>query len=332
MKSPKEILRVKNLKAYLHSREGMIKIVDGVDLKILEGKTLGLVGETGAGKTVTALSILGILQPLGEGKPLWKIAGEVLFKGRNLMILSKEEMRKIRGNEVAWIPQNPIPSLHPIDIIGHQTGEAVEFIRDLEASKIYQMVVQHLGEVEIPDAEKRYHDFRDQFSGGEAQRILIAMSLIRNPALLIADEPTYSLDVTVQRQVLELLKAMKREFNLSMLLITHNLGVVAEMSDYVSVMYAGKIMEYGDVVTIFKAPKHPYTKGLLAAVPSIHVKKALFRFEGIPGEHPDPSIPIPGCKFHPRCNYAKPICSKEEPQMIEIDPGHSVACLRTSEL
>lgn len=332
MKNAKTLLQVKNLRAHLHSKEGMIKIVDGIDVKIFEGETLGLVGETGAGKTVTALSVLGILQPLGEGRPLWKIEGEVFFKGRDLMKLSKEQMRKIRGTEIAWIPQNPIPSLHPIDMVGHQTGEGVEFHRDLETSRLMEMVIEHLGKVEIADAEKRYHGFREEFSGGEGQRILIAMSLIRNPSLLIADEPTHSLDVTVQRQVLELLKAMKKEFNLSMLLITHNLGVIAEMSDHVAVMYAGKIMEYGDVVTIFKEPKHPYTRGLMAAVPSIRMKKALFKFEGIPGEHPDPRYPIPGCEFHPRCKYAKPICSKREPEMIEIEPGHSVACLRVNEL
>ena len=332
MKNPKPLLQVKNLRAYLHSKEGMIKIVDGIDLKIFEGETLGLVGETGAGKTVTALAILGILQPLGEGRPLWKIEGDVLLKGKDLMKLSKEQMTKIRGTGIAWIPQNPIPSLHPIDMVGHQTGEGVEFHRDLETSRIREMVIEHLGKVEIADAEKRYHGFREEFSGGEGQRILIAMSLIRNPSLLVADEPTHSLDVTVQRQVLELLKAMKKEFSLSMLLITHNLGVIAEMSDHVAVMYAGKIMEYGDVVTIFKEPKHPYTRGLLAAVPSIHTKKALFKFEGIPGEHPDPRYPIPGCKFHLRCKYAKPICSKREPEMIEIEPGHLVACLRVNEL
>ncbi|MDH5451240.1 MAG: ABC transporter ATP-binding protein [Candidatus Bathyarchaeota archaeon] len=328
----RHILQVKNLKAYLLSKQGPIKIVDGVNLKIFEGETLGLVGETGAGKTVTSLAILGILQPLGEGKPLWEVEGEAFFKSKNLMKLSKEELRKIRGTEMAWIPQNPIASLHPIDMVGHQTGEAVEFHRDIEASRIMKLVVEHLGQVEIADAKKRYYDFRDQFSGGEGQRILIAMSLIRNPSLLIADEPTYSLDVTVQRQVLELLKAMKREFSLSMLLITHNLGIVAEMSDHVAVMYAGKIMEYGDVVTIFKDPKHPYTRGLLAAVPSIHTKKGLFKFQGIPGTHPDPRYPIPGCKFHPRCRYATPFCGEKEPEMIEIKPGHLVNCLRVKEI
>ena len=332
MKKAKELLRAKNLKAYLHSKEGMIKIVDGIDLKIREGETLGLVGETGAGKTVTARSILGVLQPLGEGKPLWKIEGEVLFKGRDLMKMPEEEMEKIRGTEISWIPQNPIPSLHPIDIIGYQTGETMEAHEDVQTSKIMKLVINHLGKVEISDARKRYHHFRNQFSGGEGQRILIAMALIHNPSLLIADEPTSSLDVTVQRQILELLKAMRKEFNLSMLLITHNLGVIAEMSNYVSVMYAGKIMEYGNVVTIFKKPKHPYTRGLLAATPSISTKKGLFKLEGIPGEHPDPRHPISGCKFHPRCKYAKPICSKKEPKMIEIEPEHLVACLRAHEL
>jgi len=320
------------LKAYLYGKKGLIKIVDGVNLEIFQGETLGLVGETGAGKTVTALSMLRILQPLGEGRPLWKIEGNVLFKDKNLMKLSKEEMAKVRGKEIAWIPQNPIPSLHPIEMIGLQTGEAVEAHQDLETMKIKKMVVDHLGKVEIADAKDRYYGFREEFSGGEGQRILIAMSLIRNPSLLIADEPTYSLDVTVQRQVLELLKAMKKEFNLAMLLITHNLGIIAEMSDHVAVMYAGKIMEYGDVITIFKEPKHPYTRGLLAAVPNIHTSKGLFKLEGIPGEHPDPRYPIPGCKFHPRCKYAKPICSKTEPEIIEIEPGHSVACLRVNEL
>ena len=328
MKNAKELLLVKNLKVYLCGKEDMIKIVDGIDLKISRGETLGLVGETGAGKSVTALSILGMLQPIGKGRPLWKIEGEISFKGRDMLKLPEDEMMRIRGTEISIIPQNPIPSLHPMDTIGYQTGEVVEAHQDIERRIIMEMVVDHLGKVELPDAKKRYHSFPDQFSGGEGQRILIAMALIRNPSLLIADEPTSSLDVTVQRQVLQLLKAMKKRFNLSMLLITHNLGVIAEMSDYVYVMYAGKIVEHGDVETIFKEPVHPYTNGLLTAVPRIDMKKGLFKFEGIPGEPPNPLYPISGCKFHPRCKYAKPICSKKEPQMIEIKPKHSAACLR----
>ena len=322
------LLQVKNLKAYFIGKEGLIKIIDGVDLDIDEGETVGLVGETGAGKTVTALSILGILQPLGKGKPLWKIEGEVLFRGKDLMKLPEEEIRKIRGTHIAFIPQNPIPSLHPMDIVGYQTGEAIEEHEEVERQRVINLVTEYLGKVEISDAKKRYYHFRHQFSGGEGQRILIAMALIRNPSLAIADEPTSSLDVTVQRQVLQLLKAMKEQFNLSMLLITHDLGVIAEMSDYVYVMYAGKIIEHGDVKTIFKKPVHPFTRGLMASIPRIDMSKDLFKFEGIPGEPPNPLYPISGCKFHPRCRYAETICSKEEPKLTELKPRHSVACLR----
>jgi len=326
----KELLNIKNLKAYYLGAERLTKIVDGIDIEINEGETVGLVGETGAGKTVTALSVLGVLQSLGKGKPLWELEGEVLFKGKDLMKLTREEMRELRGKEIAFIPQNPIPSLHPIDYIGSQTGEAVEEHQTVEAAEVTKLVVEHLGKVEISDAEKRYYNFRNQFSGGEGQRILIAMALIRNPSLLIADEPTSSLDVTVQRQVLELLKELKKQFNLSMLLITHNLGVVAEMSDYVYVMYAGKIIEYADVKTIFFKPRHPYTRGLLSSVPRIDVD--FFKFGGIPGEPPNPLDPISGCRFHPRCKHANTMCEKKEPQLIEIEPKHLVACLRLHEI
>lgn len=325
----KPLLSVKNLKVYLHAKGDLVKIVDGVDLSINKGKTVGLIGETGAGKTVTAFALLGILQPLGQGRPLWKIEGEVLFKGKDLLKLSEEERRKIRGEEIALITQNPISSLHPVDMIGYQIGEGVEEHRDdIERQKVIKLVIEHLGKVEIKDADKRFHHFREQFSGGEGQRILIAMSLIRNPSLLIADEPTSSLDVTVQRQILELLKAMKEQFKLSMLLITHALGVIAEMCDYVYVMYAGKIIEYGDVKTIFYEPAHPFTRGLIAATPRIDMDKSLFKFEGIPGDPPNPMHPISGCKFHPRCRDASSDCSEKEPQMIEIGPTHSVACLK----
>jgi len=332
MKNAKELLNVRNLRVRFNAKEGAIKIVDGIDLRINEGETVGLVGETGAGKTVTARSILRILQPIGKGKPLWTIEGEVFFKGKDLFELSTEEMRTIRGTGISFIPQNPIPSLHPIDVIGYQTGEAVEEHEELERRKIWDMVVEHLGKVEIADATQRYYDFRDQFSGGEGQRILIAMALIRSPSLLIADEPTSSLDVTVQRQVLQLLKAVKKQFNLSMLLITHNLAVIAEMSDYVYVMYAGKIVEHSDVMTIFNKALHPYTRGLMASIPRMHVKKGDFSFGGIPGEPPNPLYPISGCKFHPRCSHAIPACSTEEPELVEIGPKHSVACLRLDDL
>jgi oligopeptide transport system ATP-binding protein len=326
------LLSIKNLKAYMYGPETMIKIVDGVNINIKRGETVGLVGETGAGKTVTSLAALGILQPLGKGKPVWKIEGEVLFEGRDLLKLPPEEMRVIRGIEVAFIPQNPIPSLHPMEFVGRQTGETVEEYEDVKRKAVRELVVQHLGKVEIRDAKQRYFHFRDQFSGGEAQRILIAMALIRNPALLIADEPTSSLDVTVQRQVLQLLKAMKQKFNLSMLLITHDLGVIAEMSDYIYVMYSGKVVEQGDAVTIFKEPLHPYTRGLLASVPRLDAERGSFEFGGIPGDPPNPLYPVSGCSFHPRCAYARPFCSSTEPELKEISRGHSVACLRVDDI
>ncbi len=324
------LLNVKDLRASLSVEERFARIVDGVNIVIRRGETVGLVGETGAGKTVTALSILGILQPIGEAKPKWKIEGEVLFKGRDLFQLSEEEMREIRGKQIALVTQNPIASLHPMDIIGHQTGETLEEHEMEEIERIRKLVVEHLGKVELADATRRFHDFRHQFSGGEGQRILLAMALIRNPSLLIADEPTSSLDVTVQRQILELLKAMKEVFNLSMLLITHNLGVIAEMSDSVYVMYSGKIMEYSDVRTIFQEPLHPFTSGLLATVPRID--QDFFKFEGIPGEPPNPLYSISGCKFHPRCKYAKKFCSEKVPELIQVEPGHFVACLRVGEI
>jgi len=326
----KPLLSAKNVKVSRRTNGDLMKIIDGVDLTINKGETVGLVGETGAGKTVTAFAVLGILQPIGDTRPLWKVEGEVLFKGRDLMKLSKEEMRLIRGAEISLITQNPIASLHPIDIIGHQTGETLEEYEKAEGEEIMKLVIEHLGKVEIADAKKRFHDFRHQFSGGEGQRILLAMSLIRNPSLLVADEPTSSLDVTVQRQILELLKAMKNRFNLAMLLITHNLGVVAEMSDRVYVMYAGGIVEHSDVQTIFHKPMHPFTKGLLASIPRID--QDFFEFGGIPGDPPSPPYSIAGCKFHPRCRYAEPICSETVPELAEIEPKHFVACLRADEI
>lgn len=323
-RSTENLLNVRNLKASLRTNGDFVKIIDGVDLVIKKGQTIGLVGETGAGKTVTAFAIVGVLRPLGKGKPLWEIEGEVLFQGKDLMKLSEEEMQKIRGRQIALITQNPIASLHPLDIIGYQTGETLEEYQVAERERIMKLVVEHLGKVEISDAKQRFHNFRHQFSGGEGQRILLAMSLIRNPALLIADEPTSALDVTVQRQILDLLKAMKKQFDLSMLLITHSLGVIAEMSDYVYVMYAGKILEHGDVKTIFHKPLHPFTSGLMATIPRID--RDFFKFEGIPGEPPNPLYPISGCKFHPRCRYAEPDCSQQIPELVEVEPGHFVAC------
>ena len=328
MRQGKELLRVKNLEISLIKKEASIKIVDGVDLKIHEGETVGLIGPSGTGKTVAAKAIMGILQPVG--KPDWMIEGEVLYRGRDLTKLSEEELRDLRGNELSIIFQKPSSSMNPMLMIGSQTGEPVEAHEEIETQRLRELVLDYLGKVELPDAKRRHRFYRHQFSGGEAQRIMIAMALICSPSLLIADEPTSDLDVTVQRQVLELLKRVKEEFGLSMLLITHDLGVIAEMSDHVYVMYAGRIVEHGDVHTIFEEPGHPYTRGLLRSIPRIDADH--FELEGIPGEPPQPPYDIPGCVFHPRCKYAEDLCGGERPALEEIVSGHFVACLRAMEI
>ncbi len=326
----KEILHVKNLGVSLVGKDELVKVVEGVDLRIREGETVGLIGPSATGKTVTAKAILGILQPLGAGEPSWQIDGEVLYKGRDLLKLSDEEFRELRGNEISMIFQKPSSSLNPILMIGHQTGEPVEAHEDVERQRLREMVVDYLGRVELPDARRRFHFFRHQFSGGEAQRIMIASAIICGPSLLIADEPTSDLDVTVQRTVLELLKRVKEDFGLSMLLITHDLGVIAEMSDYVYVMYAGRIIEHGDVHTIFKEPKHPYTRGLLRSVPRIDADN--FELEVIRGELPKLPYDIPGCIFNPRCDYVEDRCKEKRPLLQEFGPSHHVACLRAKEM
>lgn len=333
------LLQVSDLKTCFHTPKGAIMAVDGVSFAIDEASTLGLTGESGSGKTTVALSILRLLPYLSgsSGSGLGNAAsrgaivdGEVLFKGRDLLKLSKDEIRRIRGKEISIIFQNPIPSLHPLEIIGSQVGEALEVHEQVKREELREVVLEYLGKVDLKDSEYRYHNAPHMFSGGEGQRIMIAMALICGPSLLIADEPTKSLDVTVQRQVLQLLKKMKTMFNLSILLITHDLGIIAELSDHVGIMYAGKLVEYSDAVSIYKKPKHPYTQGLLAATPSIVGPKKELR--GLRGEPPNPLVPIPGCKFHPRCKHATYDCRTEEPSLIEIQPGHRVACLRAHHL
>lgn len=340
-KGLEKLLCIKNLKTYFYGGKGTVKAVDGVSFNIYKGKVVGLIGETGSGKTTVAFSILGLIPHLfrtrsGIFKLVQKVGsrgeivdGEILFKGKDLLKLPEEGMRKIRGREISMIFQNPVASMHPMKIIGYQTGEPKQAHERIKWQRIREVVLDYLGKVELKEPKKRYYHDPHRFSGGEGQRIMIAMALICNPSLLIADELTSSLDVLVQRQVLELIKRMKKEFDLSMLLMTHNLGVVAEMSDYVGVMYAGKFMEYGDVLTIFKKPAHPYTRGLLASVPRIDRK---VKIEGIPGSQPDPYNLPQGCRFHPRCKYSKEICSKEEPESIEIEPGHLVACSRAYDI
>lgn len=344
----KTLLYVEDLSVELSSEEKGLrrvgKVVDGVSLRINEGESLGLTGESASGKTTVAFSILRLIGNARTGRPdplrtssflrrvinqRGRVGGKILFKDQDLLMLSEEEMRRIRGEEISMIFQNPISAMNPMEMIGYQVGEPVEAHEKIRREGIKEMVFEYLGKVDLAEARKRYRHDPHMFSGGEGQRIMIAMALICGPSLLIADEPTSSLDVTIQRQVLELLKNVKKEYNLSMLYITHDLAVIAEMSDCVAVMYAGKIVEYADVFTIFKGPAHPYTRGLLASTPRIDRKA---KIEGIPGSPPDPFNLPKGCRFHPRCKYSKEICMKEEPEPMQIGPGHLVACLRTYDI
>lgn len=319
------LLKVQGLKTYFFLERGVVKAVDGVDLEIKKGEILGLVGETGCGKSVTALSILRLI-PSPPGRI---VEGKVIFEGKDLLKKSSEEMRKIRGTNISMIFQDPHTSLDPVFTIGYQIAEPIELHQVVEqhlisAEEVPKKVVEMLKLVRIPDPEHRVVEYPHQFSGGMKQRAMIAMMISCNPSLLIADEPTTAVDVTIQAQILDLMRDLRRRLGTSVLIITHNLGVVAEMCDRVAVMYAGNIVEQADVMTLFGSPKHPYTRALLAAVPKVGTKGG--KLEAIPGMVPSLITPPPGCKFHPRCPHAMEICRKEFPQMIRIGEEHSVRC------
>jgi peptide/nickel transport system ATP-binding protein len=335
-------LRVKNLRTHFHRSDGTVKAVDGISFEIKEGTTLGLAGESGCGKTTVAMSMLNLIPymiQVGRGQSTTVVSkgeivgGEVWYKGRDLFKLSQEEMRQIRGKEIAMIFQNPIPALNPLETIGFQVGETVTAHDQARREKLRQLVFDYLGRVELKDAEKRYKNNPAMFSGGEGQRMMVAMALINAPSLLIADEPTKSLDVIVQKQVLTLINEMKKQFNLSMLLIAHDLAVIAEASDYVAIMYSGKIVEYGDVFSICKDPKHPYTQGLLDSIPRLYGKTASRGFrQGLRGEPPNPVAEVSGCRFHPRCPYTIQACKNQEPPLVEVKPNNLAACIRVNEI
>ena len=292
------LLSIRNLKTHFYTEEGIVEALDGVNLDIMRGETLGLVGETGCGKSVTALSVMRLI-PSPPGKI---IAGEILFEGEDLLDKSPKEMRQIRGRKISMIFQDPTTSLNPVYTIGDQVGEAIRLHHDTNKALTWERMVEALRLVRIADAEERATNYPHQFSGGMRQRVMIAMMLSCWPALLIADEPTTSLDVTIQAQVLLLMEELQRELNMSILLITHNLGVVAETCDRVGVMYSGNVIELADVETLFEAPKHPYTQGLLGSVP--RPDRDLEDLAIIPGSVPSLINPPPGCRFHPRCSYA----------------------------
>lgn len=324
------LLEVKNLKTSFKTDDGHFFAVDDVSFKLEEGKTLGIVGESGCGKSVTALSVMRLI-PVPPGKIE---GGEILFNGKNLLTLSDEEMRKIRGNEIAMIFQEPMTSLNPVFTIGNQIGEAIELHqKGLSKAQIRQKTIDMLKLVGIPEPDKRVDDYPHQLSGGMRQRVMIAMALSCNPHLLIADEPTTALDVTIQAQILDLVRKLQKDFNASMILITHDLGVVAETCDDVAVMYAGKIVEYGSVEDIFYRPKHRYTQGLLNSIPHFETGHRLKRLETIPGLVPSMFNLPKGCRFLDRCKFKQADCEAGLPALSSVagpSGKHMAACLHPS--
>jgi len=307
------LLSIKGLKTYFFTRWGVVKAVDDVDMRLGTGETLGLVGESGCGKSVTALSILRLV-PRPRGRI---VGGEVLFQGRDLLALEEKQMRTIRGGEIGMVFQEPMTSLNPVFSIGSQVIEALRAHQELTRKRAKEKAIDLLTSVGMPDAVDRITDYPYHLSGGQRQRVVIAMALAGDPTLLIADEPTTALDVTVQAQILALLERLREERGLAMILITHDLGVIAQTADNCAVMYAGKIVEYTDVQALFNDPKHPYTIGLLSAVNELRP---------IPGTVPNPLEEIAGCGFHPRCPSAKRICRKEVPPLIRLTAGHQTRC------
>jgi peptide/nickel transport system ATP-binding protein len=316
------LLKIRHLHTYFFTDEGVAKAVDGVDLELEEGGTLGVVGESGCGKSVTALSIMRLIPD-----PPGKITrGEIVFGGTNLLTLSEAEMRKIRGRSISMIFQEPMTSLNPVFQIGDQISEVLRLHEGMSRKDAWNRSIEMLRMVGIPAPERRVYEYPHQLSGGMRQRAMIAMALACSPKLMIADEPTTALDVTIQAQILELMNRLQKEKGMSVILITHNLGVIAETARKVAVMYAGRIVEYAQVKPIFSGPKHPYTQGLLQSIPRLdqdHGRKT--KLEAIPGLVPSLLDLPPGCKFSNRCKYVFERCG-EEPTLIEVAPGHLVRC------
>jgi peptide/nickel transport system ATP-binding protein len=325
MNAAAPLLAVEDLKTHFFTSEGTVHALDGVSFAIAPGETLGIVGESGCGKSVTALSILRLLPRKGARV----VGGRVLFEGRDLLPLPEGEMRKIRGNRIAMIFQEPMTSLNPVHTIGAQIAEAVRIHQRLSPAAARARAADMLRLVHIPDAPHRLADYPHQFSGGMRQRAMIAMALACNPKLLIADEPTTALDVTIQAQILRLMLELKERIGAAIMLITHDLGVVAETCQRIIVMYAGRTVEEASVLELFDRPAHPYTRGLLASIP--HRSSANRRLAEIPGTVPSLREPIAGCAFAPRCPIAIDRCRSEAPPMLALAPGHRAACFRAAE-
>jgi len=318
------LLEVKNLQTHFPTRAGLVKAVNGVSFYLDKGELLGLVGESGCGKSITALSVMRLISPPGK-----IVDGEIIFDGKNLLKLSDEEMREIRGDDIAMIFQDPMTSLNPVYTVGEQIAEALRLHRKLSRKEAKRAAIEAMKEVAIPDPARRVDDYPHQLSGGMRQRVMIAMALACDPKLLIADEPTTALDVTIQAQILELLDELRRTRELAVLLITHDLGVVAEVADRVCVMYTGRIVEESTVEELFARPKHPYTEGLLRSVPKLtaeDVAKAE-RLETIEGVVPSPTNLPPGCHFAPRCTHRMPRCTEGDIPLYDLEGGVRVRCV-----
>ena len=316
-------LDIKNLSVEYRTSDGITKAINGVDLQIEKGKTLGLVGETGAGKTTTALSILNLI----PNPPGVITDGTIMLEGNNVFDYTEKELEGIRGKQVSMIFQDPMTSLNPVITVGDQIAEVIQLHEEIDKEGAMEKAKEMLEMVGIPG--NRAGEYPHQFSGGMKQRVIIAMALVCNPQLLIADEPTTALDVTIQAQVLDLMKKLRDQYNTSMLMITHDLGIVAEICDTVSIMYAGRIVEHGTLEDIFEATAHPYTEGLFGSLPNIQNRTA--RLKPIPGLMPDPTNLPSGCPFHPRCKYATELCSQRLPKKVQLSDTHSVCCLAYEE-
>jgi oligopeptide/dipeptide ABC transporter ATP-binding protein len=357
MSEGEPILKVENLRAYYPSKKGLVKAVDDISLTVREGECVGILGESGSGKSSLALAIMGLFERIAryaagasndpeiakafkeggmdEKRP--GVSGKVFFRGKELSAMDEENLTAIRGRELSLIPQGLGHALNPQHSIGHQTAETIEVHdEDVRLIELKRKVLEYLGIVQLADAGLRYVMDPGSFSGGESQRILIAMALIAGPYMVIADEPTSALDVTMQRQILNVLGMVRDEFNVSLLLISHDAGVVAELSDRVAVMYCGKIMEFGPAVQMFRDPSHPYTMGLMSSFPTIAMMQMKAgkrpRLRGIPGDPPDLADVPNGCPFNPRCRYAIDICRTEVPEYREVEDDHWVRCHRWGDL
>lgn len=313
-----ELLNIEDLSIYYITEAGETKAVNNLNLKLGKGETLGFVGETGAGKTTTALGIMRLV-PNPPGKI---VSGKISFDGEDILSKTEKEMQEIRGNKISMIFQDPMTSLNPVMTVGEQIGEVLALHQNLKKEELKEKTAQMLETVGIK--RERINDYPHQFSGGMKQRVVIAMALACNPMLIIADEPTTALDVTIQAQVLELMIELQNKYNTSMIMITHDLGIVAEICDHVAIMYAGSVIEYGTVEKLYTDPKHPYTKGLFASIPTLDAdEESLHVIKGTP---PNPVDLPTGCKFHPRCDFATERCKCEVPKMIDLDDSHCVSC------